>query len=697
MVTHDAGFTRFDHSRYDIDTALTLSMAPSDPVKIARLVLTNRGDRVRRITLTSFVEWSLGVMREHTQHQISTRYDESLGTVFAVNSYEEQFASRVAFSSISTPVNSWTADRREFLGRNGGVDRPAGLHLSALAAVAGQMIDPCAAMQSVLTIEPGASREVVVLLGAAPGEDAARELIQRYRAPSAAQNATAQTVADWDKRLEVLTVSSPLPDLDVMVNRWALYQSLSCRMWGRSALYQSGGAYGFRDQLQDCMAYVHAEPAIARAHILRSAARQFDEGDVQHWWHPQSGRGVRTRFSDDLAWLPFVVEHYVRVTGDAAILDEMVPFISSTPLQPGENERYDLPAVSIHSATLYDHCLRALARACTAGERGLPLMGIGDWNDGMNRVGEGGRGESVWLAWFLVATLQRFSTFAVSRGDHATHDRFIAQRDAYVSAVESNAWDGQWFRRAYFDNGTPLGSHASAECRIDAIAQSWSVISGAGSMERTQLAMQSLEENLILEGPRLLLLLTPPFDKTPNDPGYIKGYLPGVRENGAQYTHAALWTVLATALQGDGDRAVELLQMINPVTRTRDVEQVDVYKVEPYVIAADIYSMQQHLGRGGWTWYTGSASWFYRVAMEAIFGFTRTGDALTINPCIPHAWDGFTIRYRFGEASYVIELRNPRHLMRGVTSVVLDGADVASKVIPLNRDAFEHHVTVTMG
>jgi len=696
-VRHGAGFTTFLHERGGITTELTVSMAPSDPVKITRLRVTNRGDRSASLVLTSFVEWALGVMREHTQHQIVTSFDRESQAIFAVNYFDASFSDRVAFSWISEPLAGYTADRRDFIGRNGDLGSPVGLaEGAALGETTGAAGDPCAALQANVVLAPNEVREVIVLLGAARGEADARSLIRKYGSAASANAATDATIADWARRLSTITVRTPEPTFDAMLNRWSLYQALSCRMWARSAFYQSSGAYGFRDQLQDVMAFVYHDQGIAREHILRAAARQFVEGDVQHWWHPHTGRGTRTRFSDDLVFLPYVVDHYVRTTGDDAVLDEVVPFLEMRELEPHEHEVYDQPNVSEQKATLYEHCIRALRHACTKGTHGLPLIGVGDWNDGMNRVGIEGKGESVWLAWFLNDTLRAFADHCDSRGDGAAAGELRVNADAYARAANEAAWDGAWYRRAYFDDGTPLGSAQNDECQIDSIAQSWSVISDAGEPEKRERAMASLEQRLVREDARLIMLLTPPFDKTAHDPGYIKGYLPGVRENGAQYTHAALWAVLATALGGQGDRAFELYQMINPFTHAATPEDVDRYKVEPYVVAADVYTAAGHVGRGGWTWYTGSASWMYRIGLETILGFTRQGDTLTIEPCIPQAWREFSLDYRHGSATYAIRVaRNGSG--GGVLRVMLDGAERADRAIPLVDDGIRHEVMVQLG
>ncbi|MGE0553870.1 MAG: glucoamylase family protein [Gemmatimonadales bacterium] len=699
-VRHAPGSSTFRHQHRGIATRLRLGMAPDRAVKCAVLELTNLGSAPRRLTMTAFAEWTLGVRRERTQSHVLTRFEPESGAIFARNSFDPQYAEWVGFHAISEPVTSHTGDRREFLGQNGHLGAPEALaRLAAdggsLSDTTGAGMDPCSALQCELELAASETRRIVVLLGATPDATRARQAIADCLAPARAVAAIAASAVAWDTRLSQITVRTPDPAFDAIQNRWSLYQALGCRMWARSALYQSSGAYGFRDQLQDVMAFVYAEPGIAREHILRSAARQFLEGDVQHWWHPETGRGVRTRFSDDLVWLPYVVDHYVRVTGDRSVLDESVPFLRMRELRPDEHEVYDLPEVAAERATVHEHCVRALRRAATAGAHGLPLIGGGDWNDGMNRVGSEGRGESVWLAWFLITTLRSYAAQAEHHGDVSVADEFRAQADRYAEAVEAHGWDGAWYRRAYFDDGTALGSRANDECRIDSLAQSWSVISGAGDPKRQEWAMQAVERYLVRDDARLIQLLDPPFDSTPHDPGYIRGYLPGVRENGAQYTHAALWVVLATALRGDGDRAFELYQMLNPLTHTRTPAEVETYKVEPYVIAADVYTARGRLGQGGWTWYTGSASWMYRVGLESILGLTKRGDTLSFKPAVPARWAEFSLVYRHGGSSYSILVRHPARVTPDLAEVVLDGRRLDGASIPLVDDGGRHEVVVT--
>ncbi len=692
---HGTGYTIFEHEHDGIATILRVGMAETDPVKIQLLTLSNNSDRLRSVSVTSYVEWVLGTDRERTHGHVRTEVVSRVRDVMlASNTFEAEHASQVAFSAASDESTSFTGDRTAFIGRHGTLAAPAALEREGLDCNGETAADPCAAMQMRLELQPGESRVLTFLLGSGTGREHALELADRYRKPEDAVRALDESVAAWIRRLSAITVRTPDPAFDLIANKWSLYQALSCRMWGRIALYQSSGAYGFRDQLQDVMAFVYSEPELARAHILNAASRQFEEGDVQHWWHPDTGRGVRTRFADDLIWLPYVVNHYVRVAGDSSVLDERTQYLTSRLLDFSEDEIYDVPEISGKSDTVYVHCVRALQRACTVGEHGLPLFAGGDWNDGMNRVGVGGKGESVWLAWFLITTLREFSIHAVARGDIEVADEFNTIAESYQAAVEKTAWDGEWYRRAYYDDGTPLGSSANTECRIDSIAQSWSVISGAGSPERARTAMQSMDEHLVREDARLLMLLTPSFDTGPNDPGYIQGYLPGVRENGAQYTHAALWAVIATAKLGNGNRAFELYQMINPITHTSTREGVATYMVEPYVVAADVYTAEGHLGRGGWTWYTGSASWLYRVGLEEILGFTKSGDTISMKPCIPSSWPGFEVDYRFGSSVYSIIVENPSGLETGVVSFSIDG--VTAETVDLFDDGTAHRVVGTL-
>ena len=695
-IVHGAGFSTFEHTHAEIQSLLTLGVPSSGAVKVSLLRLTNQGNTTRRLTLTAYAEWTLGVRREQTRHAVRTWYDAQRGALFAQNRYEKGFADRVAFLSVSEPVVSYTASRADFVGRNGSLANPLALQTDALnrAGAVGVGLDPCAALQCRIVLKPGETHEIAVLLGSTKDEVDAQQCLASLSSAASAGKAIGLARKQWDERLGVIAVETPDSAFDAIVNKWSLYQALSGRMWARMGLYQSSGAYGFRDQLQDVMAFLYAEPAVAREHILRAARRQFLEGDVQHWWHPHSGRGVRTKFSDDLVWLPYVVDQYVRVTGDKSILNEYVPFLSMRTLEPNEHEVYDLPQISEEHGSIYEHCLRALVRACTVGTHGLPLIGTGDWNDGFSRVGVEGRGESVWLAWFLIDTLRTFSVHAEARGDTDVAQQFGARAADYAAAAETHGWDGNWYRRAYFDDGAPLGSASSDECRIDAIAQSWSVISKAGALIRQEQAMRSMDRQLVREDARLIMLLTPPFDKGAHDPGYIKGYLPGVRENGAQYTHGALWAVLATAMQGDGDRAFQLYQMINPFTHGGSPQEIEIYKVEPYVVAADVYTAKGHVGRGGWTWYTGSASWMYRVGLEAILGFNKQGDVLRINPCVPASWGKYKINYRFGSAMYEITVLDPHHVRGRGAAVTVDGEASTSGTIPLIDDGKRHVVLV---
>jgi len=574
---------------------------------------------------------------------------------------------------------------------------PAALERVGLSDKVEAGLDPCAALQVRLDLAPGTSETVYFLLGEGNDLDDARRLLKHYRNPAQAAVAWQALGAFWDDVLGTFEVKTPEPAMDLMLNRWLLYQTLSCRVWGRSALYQSSGAFGFRDQLQDVLALLYARPDVVRGHLLAAATHQFEQGDVLHWWHPPSGRGVRTRCSDDLLWLPYVTAHYVALSGDEGVLDEQLGFLQGDPLGPDEHDRYAHYERGQEGASLYEHCCRSLDRGATTGTHGLPLMGDGDWNDGMNAVGAKGQGESVWLGWFLCDVLTRFAPLCQRRGEPERAQGYTQRAADLRAALQAHAWDGQWYLRAFYDDGTPLGSARNAECQIDAIAQSWAVLSGAGNPRRAEQAMEAVAQRLVAEEAQLIRLFTPPFDQTASDPGYIKGYPPGIRENGGQYTHAALWTVWAFAKLGQGERAEALFALLNPIAHGDTPEKIAQYRVEPYVVAADVYDAPAQRGRGGWSWYTGSASWMYRLGLEGLLGVQKTGQTLRIDPCIPASWPGYELTYRRGKTCFHIQVRNPKGVCRGVREVSLDAQVLADRTISLQEDGRHHEVVVTLG
>nr|MDK2851730.1 cyclic beta,2-glucan synthetase [Candidatus Cloacimonadota bacterium] len=691
VTRHGFGYSVFEHTQNGIRTELWVYVDMDSAIKFNVLKVYNESDRTRKLSATGYVEWVLGDLRAKSAMHVITETDQLTGALFARNSYNQEFPERTAFFDVDDTLRSITCDRTEFLGRNGTLNNPAAMTRKRLSGRVGAALDPCAAIQVSFELSPGQEHEIIFRLGIGLNATDARNLVNRFKGTGAAREALDAVWQRWSHTLGAINVETPDPSLNVLANGWLLYQTLACRLWARSATYQSGGAFGFRDQLQDTMALIYARPDLVREHLLRSAAHQFPEGDVQHWWHPPLNRGVRTHISDDYLWLPLATSRYVQVTGDTGILDEPVYYVLGRSLNADEDSYYDSPGRSPKPESLYKHCAKAILNSFKFGKHGLPLMGTGDWNDGMNLVGEKGLGESVWLGFFLYEVLNLFAEIAHIHEDLPFAARCISEASSLQKNIEANAWDGQWYRRAYFDDGTPLGSAENLECQIDSIAQSWSVLSGAGNKERSHQAMKSLDERLVHSKSGLIQLLDPPFDKSDLNPGYIKGYVPGVRENGGQYTHSAIWATMAFANMGDHRRAWELFKMINPVNHAKSIADANVYKVEPYVVAADVYAVVPHTGRGGWTWYTGSAAWMYRLIIESLLGLNFQVDKLFFTPCLPPDWTEFKLHYRYRETVYHISVTQSEG---EEMSVSVDGNVQLEKTIPLLDDHLEHWAEV---
>jgi cyclic beta-1,2-glucan synthetase len=700
-ATHGKGWTRFENDAHGIELELLQCVQTDDPLKLSRLRLCNRSPRTRRLSVTGYVEWALGANGSTPAPFVITSRDERTGALFARNRWRPDFGDRVAFIDLAGPAHSMSGDRHEFLGSLGTVAQPQALcDGTPLSGRLGAGLEPGGALQVRIELPPGTQLDLRLLLGEAADESAAQALVEKYRAADI-DGVLADVAAQWNGLLDAVQVRTPDRAMDLLLNDWLLYQVTSCRLWARTAYYQASGAYGFRDQLQDVMALCVSRPDLAREHLLRAAGRQFAEGDVQHWWLPPGGQGIRTRVSDDRLWLAYVAAHYVEVSGDAAVLDEMLPFLAGQPIPDGATDAFFQPERSDRQASVYEHCALAIDSSLTRGAHGLPLIGTGDWNDGMNAVGAEGRGESSWLGWFLLATIAKFAPHAEQRGEVERAQRWRGHADDLRAALE-RAWDGQWYRRGYYDDGAPLGSHESDECRIDTIAQSWSVLAGIGDREHATQAMAAVDRLLVDHPDRIHRLFTPPFDHSRENPGYIKGYPPGVRENGGQYTHGAVWSIFAWAGLGDGDRAGGLFDLLNPIRHGDGPAAVERYKVEPYVACADVYSVAPHVGRGGWTWYTGSAAWLYRAGLEAVLGFRLRGDRLRIEPCIPQGWSGFRLSYRHRGRQHVtryeIEVENPHRVCCGVARVELDGQTlIADKDVSLADDGATHRLRIVLG
>ncbi len=695
LARHGFGYSIFDYTEDGITTELCVYVDINAPVKFVRLKIRNHSGQNRELSVTGYWEWVLGDLRSKSMMHVVTEVDPVTSAIFARNFYSPEFAGKIAFVDCSESIRTVTGDRTEFLGRNGSAFSPAAMQRVRLSNRTGAGMDPCAAIQAQVSLEDGQEQIVVFTIGAATSEDEVRHLVRRFRGEGNAQAALEGVWHYWSQTLGAIYVETPDPGVNFLTNGWLVYQTLACRMWARTGFYQSGGAYGFRDQLQDAMALIHAAPGLLRDHLLRACSRQFREGDVQHWWHPPAGRGVRTKFSDDFLWLPVALCRYVQMTGDTGVLEERTPFLTSRALHAHEEANYDLPTISDDVGTVYEHALRAIDNGLRFGVHGLPLMGCGDWNDGMNLVGQHGQGESVWLAFFQYDVLTQFAKLAHQRSDTVTGDRLVVEAGRLRGHIEHNAWDGEWYRRAYFDNGTPLGSSENTECQIDSISQSWSILSGAGTRERSLLAMGSVNRRLVRPDAKLIQLLDPPFDHSDLNPGYIKGYVPGVRENGGQYTHSAIWTVMAFAAIGNTERAWELFHMINPINHGSTPQDISTYRVEPYVVAADVYGVAPHIGRGGWTWYTGSSGWMYRLITESLLGLQLDIDKLRFTPRPPKTWPSFKIHYRFRDTNYHITIKNGGE---GTTiqSLIVDGNDQPEHFVPLIDDKANHEVEIQL-
>jgi cellobiose phosphorylase len=687
IIRHGQGHTKFEHCSHGIYHHLTIFVPQDDSVKVMTLKMRNDSGRRRKLSLTAYIEWALGFSHYDSSATIISEWDGNLKAIIARNTYHNDFPERLAFLAINLPVTSFTCDRKEFLGRNGSTRLPEAMRRQILSGKEGAGLDPCGSLQTIFDMNDQEEKEIIILIGESSDREELKRILQSYTDAINVQNEFKKMTSFWSQTKKVLEISTPDQALNILVNKWLLYQTLSCRFWARSAFYQSGGAFGFRDQLQDVMAMVYSHPEITREHILLCASRQFIEGDVQHWWHPPSGRGVRTRFADDLLWLPFVISFYLKVTGDYSLLHETVPYIETNTLNEGEDEIYTWPKISGTQGSIYEHCIKVILRSLPVGKHGLPLFGSGDWNDGMNRVGHRGEGESVWMAWFLAATIKGFLPYCQTMNDQSNQKKLSDHLLLLKNSTFENAWDGEWYLRGFFDDGSTLGSHLDEECKIDSIAQSWSILSGFGDEERVKMAMEAVDLHLIDRDQKIIKLFTPPFDKSPKDPGYIKGYVPGVRENGGQYTHAAIWTSMAFAKIKD-QRAYEIYHMLNPIQHTAGEDGVKTYKIEPYVIAADIYGVEPHIGRGGWSWYTGSASWMYRAAIESLLGFRLTKDNLTFDPCLPKEWKDVDITYQKNKTTYAIKLMNNQE----DDYVFLDGVRQISRQVPIIDDEITHCV-----
>ena len=681
-----------EHIEDGIYSEMTVYVDIESSVKFTKIKIRNQSGKSRKLSATGYIEWVLGNNRMKTSMYIHSEIDPESGALFGKNPYNTEFSDRVAFFDVDNFKKTVTTDRNEFIGRNRTLKNPEAMSKQKLSGRTGLALDPCAAIQVPFELQDGEEHEITFRLGAGKNAENTSQLVRQYRGATIALESLEKVKNYWSHTIGAIQIETPDAALNILTNGWLTYQTISSRLWGRSGYYQSGGAFGYRDQLQDVLSILHTEPEISKEQILRCASHQFLEGDVQHWWHPPVGRGVRTLCSDDYLWLPYVTSLYIQTTGDSLILNESCNYIEGRQLNKGEESYYDLPIKSKKQDTLYKHCFLAIRHGLKFGKHGLPLIGSGDWNDGFDKVGTEGLGESVWMGFFLYQILIQFSKNATAQNDLLFAEECIAQAKKLKENINKNAWDGQWYKRAWFDDGTALGSSINKECRIDSISQSWSILSDGGDLERSKTGLESAYKNLVQKESKIIQLLEPPFDNSDLNPGYIKGYVPGVRENGGQYTHAAIWMITAFAKLGDNRKVWELLEMINPLNHGKTPEEIAIYKVEPYVLAADVYAREPHIGRGGWTWYTGSASWMYKLITESFLGLQRTYNHLTITPCIPSEWEFFKMRYRFKNTYYSIHVIQKNGF--GETTFLLDNNEAFSGSIPLIDDGIQHTIEI---
>jgi len=657
ITTHGFGYSKYEHIEDGVFSEMCVFVDKESPIKFIVLKVKNQSGRSRKFSAIGYLEIILGDVRSKTNMNILSEHDIQSGALLFRNRYNSAFAERVAFFKVNGGTNfSFTADRIEFIGRNRNLVNPQALNRKKLSGRIGAGMDTCAALQVRFDLLDGAEKEIIFQIGNESNAQAANNLIQRFADQDIVMESLQKVNAYWEETLGAVQVTTPDKSLNILANGWLTYQTIASRLFARSGFYQSGGAFGFRDQLQDVLSLLHTTPELAREQILLNASRQFTEGDVQHWWHPPEGRGVRTHCSDDLLWLPFAVSRYMETTGDTEILKVSLGFLESRLLHEGEDSLYDLPVSGNVNGDLYEHCVRSIKHSLKFGKHGLPFMGSGDWNDGMDLVGNKGLGESVWLAFFLYDVLIHFTSVAEAYGDAVFAQTCKKEAATLQSNIEASAWDGEWYKRAWFDNGTPLGSKENTDCSIDAISQSWAVLSTAAPTKRKLTAMASLDKRLVKRDMKLIQLLDPPFDKSDLNPGYIKGYVPGVRENGGQYSHAAIWTLMAFAAIGEREKVYELFSMIQPINHSLDAAASQIYKVEPYVMVADVYANESHRGRGGWTWYTGSAGWMYQFIIGSLIGIELQVDKLKFKPCFPTDWPSISIVYRYKSSIYKITI-----------------------------------------